>query len=139
MNTEYKVIEIINGKEIIINYGSEDGANVGDRIRVVQIGRDIVDEEHGVLLGTLDAIKDEVTVYTVYEQFSMCRKIQITRTSFLDPFANLSDSFVTTKEEFIDIQVDTSLSTNKTVPIPDPIRVGDKALVISKSTQINSI
>jgi hypothetical protein len=130
MNTEFKVIEIINSKEIIVDYGFADGAKVGDVVRILQIGRDIIDEERGVLLGTLDAIKDEVTVCTIYEQFSLCKKVQIIRSSHLDPFANISDAFITTKKEFKDIHVDQSLSTNLTVPLPDPIKVGDKAIVI---------
>lgn len=71
----FKVLTIVSEKSILVNYGKEDGAKVGDGLRIVSVGEMIIDPDTKEELGTFDYIKEELEVVFVYPKFSMCSKI----------------------------------------------------------------
>lgn len=123
---KFKVIEIMNEKELIINYGSNDGANIGDDIRIYSVGEEILDPDTKVSLGTLDIIKDELEIVTVYEKFSICKKLLRTNLgSILNPLVNR------TTVESVELNVDKSdVSGRKSYNNPSPIKVGDSVIIL---------
>lgn len=128
MADKYKVIEIMNEKELIVNYGSNDGAEVEDVIRIYSIGEEVIDPETNIVIGTLDIIKDELEVYIIYKNFSICRKlVRTSHNPILSPLANISR----TKVESMVINIDNSDITGRKLPNnPPPIKVGDSVIVL---------
>lgn len=70
----FRVIEIMNENEILIDYGYEHGASLGDRVIVYSIGDPVNDPETKEQIGTLDVIKEELKVIHVTLHFSICKK-----------------------------------------------------------------
>lgn len=89
-NAEYKVIRIINEETLIINYGYDKGAKIGDKVRIIQIGPEIYDINNDSL-GTLDHIKAELEIIQTYSKFSLCQKIVRKISNYLrDPLMNFN-------------------------------------------------
>lgn len=84
MNEEYlkddgyfRVIKIISNLEIIINGGTMDGLNEDDDINIIVPGDIITDPyDDNKKLGSLDYIKDTLTIKTVTPYFSICHKVR---------------------------------------------------------------
>ena len=72
-----EVIKILNQFAILIDYGSKDGAVKGDKVRIFVKGKEIYNNKNE-FLGTLDIIKDELEITTVYEQagFQYVKKLK---------------------------------------------------------------
>jgi hypothetical protein len=118
----YRAIEIIDNYSLLINYGSSEGANKGDEVRVIAIGPEIIDPSTGDLLGTLDKVKAELTIATVYGHFSVCQKIEsVTKNSLLNPLAQLQITVLERKP----LNVEEKDITNKIPPKDSMIRPGD--------------
>ncbi|WZL82643.1 hypothetical protein QBE53_05905 [Vallitaleaceae bacterium 9-2] len=123
----YRVIEILDTTSIIINYGKKDGANKNDKIRIVEIGEEIIDPETKESLGTLDSIKAELTIDTVYDNFSVCKDIStFTYNALLSPM----NQFQKTSRTINELNVDSSEVSNKKMPDNKVITVGDTAVTI---------
>jgi|ASRL01.1.fsa_nt_gi hypothetical protein len=123
----YRVIEILDTTSLIINYGKIDGANKNDKIRIVEIGEEIIDPETKESLGTLDSIKAELTIDTVYDNFSVCKDIStFTHNALLSPM----NQFQKTSRTIHELNVDSSKVSNRKVPSNKIIKVGDTAVTI---------
>lgn len=121
-NRDYKVVEIINEYSILINYGSLNGAEKGDEIRVIAIGPEITDPITEENLGTMDLIKSNMTIVTVYEKFSLCQNIkESVVNSLLNPLSQLQ----ITKREKTSLNVDEKDITHRELPNDTTIRPGD--------------
>lgn len=120
---QYKVIEIINPKEILVSYGYENGAEKGDRLRIIEKGEPVVIDNKDY--GTYDAVKAEITVDIAYEQFSLCRSAAAFN------FAPLSELLAATTSSQI-LNMDTSNLSNRKLPAITPIKVGDPVEVLPK-------
>lgn len=120
---QYKVIEIISPKEILVSYGYENGAQKGDRLRIIEKGEPVILDNKNY--GTYDAVKDEVTVHIAYEQFSLCKSA----TTF--NFAPLTE-LLTASTSTQSLNVDTSCLSNRKLPAITPIKVGDPVEVLPK-------
>lgn len=121
MEKTYKVIEILNKKELLINYGENDGAKKGQHIRISDRGESVKDPETGEELGTLDVIKGTLEIYAVYPEFSICRDITRYERELLHGLG------LKTKTETVyhPLNVEDGDITNRwPKPIP-PIKVGD--------------
>ena len=128
---QYKVIEIVNTKQLLINYGYADGAQKGDIIRIVEKGDPVIFE--GKDYGTYDAIKAELSVQAVYEKFSVCKNIV---TLSFSPLTELiAASMPTGKPNPELLDVDKNQLTNRTLPKITPIKVGDPVVVLPKITR----
>lgn len=120
---QYKVIEIINPKEILVSYGYENGAEKGDRLRIIEKGEPVVIDNKDY--GTYDAVKAEITVDIAYEQFSLCRS------AVAFNFAPLSELLAASTSSQI-LNMDTSNLSNRKLPAITPIKVGDPVEVLPK-------
>lgn len=119
---DYKVVEIINEYSILINYGSLNGAEKGDEIRIIAIGPEITDPITEENLGTMDLIKANMTIVTVYEKFSLCQNIkENVVNSLLNPLSQLQ----ITKREKTSLNVDEKDITHREMPNDITIRPGD--------------
>lgn len=124
MNLEdyYRVIQIIDENTILINYGATDGAEEGDKVRIIAIGPEIYDPLTNDLLGSLDSIKSSLSIVTTYEKFSICKEIRKTKSSiFISPI----DQFTTTTIDILPLNVDENEISNIEPPSDKVIRIGD--------------
>lgn len=123
--SKYKVIEIINSKELIINYGINQGAKSGDKIRIIEKGEKIIDPDTNENLGTLDIIKGELEVFQAYKKFSICRDITYEERDLFNPIG------VTRKRPIYNkLNVDQKDFTNRIPDTIPSIKVGDEVIVL---------
>lgn len=101
-STKYKVIKLLNEKEILINYGSKQGAKENQKVRIYELGETIVDPDTNEPLGTLDIIKDDLEIYRTYPNFSICRKLKNKITNALNPLSNFSITSVISEDLNLD-------------------------------------
>lgn len=126
-NEIYRVIEIMDNYRLIINYGLADGAEKGDKVRIFEIGEEVIDPFDNSVLGTLDIIKAELKVTQVYENLSVCENIYTKTISILDPLASLARS----SSANLELNVEKSQISGRTMPTDVPIKVGDKAIILT--------
>lgn len=122
---EYKVIRILNQKEILINYGYRQGAYEGQEIRVIEPGEDIFYPDNN-LIGNLYTIKDTLSIHSTYENFSVCRKIIKEEKKIYNPF-----DFTYVKTTFQDLNVDNTYYKKDWEKAITAIKVGDDIEIIS--------
>lgn len=126
---EYRVIEIINEQEIITNYGEVDGARKGNKVKIFEKGEPVKDPFSGEDLGTLDIVKDILTIYETSKFFSVCRKplksnIEILAVA-LTPKSPINSH---TEYEALEVKAD-ECSGRERLP-KSPIKCGDFVLEI---------
>jgi hypothetical protein len=85
---EYKIIKIIDEYRVLINAGSNDDLSIGQHLEVFKLGQEIFDPETNESLGTLDSIKSNLVVTTVYEKMCICEN-----RNKANPFDGLSAVF----------------------------------------------
>jgi hypothetical protein len=80
-----RVVEVIDQFRCAINKGSDDGVNIGQRLLVYGLGKDITDPDTGEMLGTLEIVRGRGRVTHVqprlatietYEKEQQMRKIK---------------------------------------------------------------
>lgn len=118
-----KVIDIINFHEIIIDYGYKQGAKNGQKVRVVETGRPVYNLKNENL-GTLDAIKAELEIVNIYENFSICSKI----TRKIKPV--FSDPFNIEKMAIEPLNVTNEDISGENIPEITPIKKGDTVEIL---------
>lgn len=125
--TQYRVIEILNSKELLINYGRDNGAIDGQRIQIIKKGENVIDPDSKEILGTLDIIKGDLKIYRTYPKFSICRDITYKETSILDP---IGVRMKTQTPQYHDLNIeDKDISGRWPISTP-PIKVGDSITII---------
>lgn len=117
--TQYKVIEILNSKELIINYGSSQGAKKGSEIRISIKGEPVIDPDTKEQIGTLDIIKGELEIYQTYPNFSICRNIQYKDRNLL------YSPFLRSEKYYTNLNVEDQDMTHRLPKNVPPIKVGD--------------
>lgn len=135
--SKYEVIDIIDKFSILINYGEEQGAKKGDKTRIIIEGREIYDTREN-FLGTLDIIKDELEIVTVYNNFSICKKFKKKTRKNPYEIPDLKTSLLAIygrqkEEEYIEVvplHVDEKDFTNDKLFTKEPIKKGDLVKVI---------
>lgn len=119
------VINIIDDKTIIIDFGLYDSAEVGQNVRIIEKGESISNLE-GEEIGTLDLIKDELKITEVYENFSLCQKIK--ETTVTSPVFALSQINLThTKKTVQTLNINPDDISDIKFPKNSPIKKGDIA------------
>lgn len=80
----FKVAKIINDTSLVINAGSEQGINKGDKFKIIgKLGNStVIDPDTGENLGTLDDIKGEVIAAQIYPHMSICNSQIITSSPY---------------------------------------------------------
>ncbi len=123
----YKVIKIIDDTSIVINAGQKQGIKPGDKFQIFEIGKDLKDPYTGENLGTLDTIKETITVESVLTKMCICRNTYIT--SYVTGLTNIMDNL--TKINYQTLNVDT---TQISGGLSDDlvIRIGDSARLIPR-------
>lgn len=119
-----KVIRILSNEELLINIGSKKGAKEGALYEIYEQGETIKDPDTDSELGTLDYIKAEVEVVTVYKNFSIVKSLEhYTETVSTGIMTAFSDK---TKEIH-------KIKTNKLLVLEEqitPIRITNEHIVI---------
>ena len=123
---EYKVIEIIDEYNIIIDYGFDKDAMQGEKLRIISKGEEVIDKATGNSLGTLDAIKAVVSVKTVYAKFSLCHRVRILEAPMLSPLSELVHR--SSREERLPVNPD--MMTHRKIPNGGATAVGDTAQLL---------
>ncbi len=126
MESRYKVVEIVDEKNIIIDYGSEDEANVGQEVRIIEKGKNVIDPDTQESLGELYLVKDEIEIVTVYPKFSVCSKIVKKKKDLLNPLS----SFLVVQHEKVELKVDIDSSTNRKLKTSNAIKIGDIVVIL---------
>lgn len=122
MKKHYNVIKILDSQSILINYGKYHGAKIGDQLRIIVIGPEVKDPNTDSIIGTLDGVKDTLSIISVYDNFSLCKKIvKYTKNALAGPLI----SFNTTVEKVLDLNVDKTQISALEVPEDKIIQVGD--------------
>ena len=123
-NKEYKVINIINKFNIIINYGSNDGAYEGQEVRISTTGDEILDLD-GKSLGNIEIIKEELEITKIYDNFSICKKIKINE---VNPFQPIS----LVKKEIRAVELNVKEEDFSNIKYQDitPIKKGDNVKIL---------
>lgn len=121
---EYKVINIINKFNIIINYGSNDGAYEGQEVRISTTGDEILDLD-GKSLGNIEIIKEELEITRVYDNFSICKKIRINE---INPFQPIS--LVKKERRAVELNVKEEDFSNIKYQDMTPIKKGDNVKIL---------
>lgn len=68
----WRVVKIIDSQKLVINAGSSEGIQKGDKLVVFLPGEEVIDPETRESLGTLDTIKSYLKVADVFEKMSVC-------------------------------------------------------------------
>ena len=76
MEEVYRVVKIIDLQNIVIDAGSENYIKKGDNFEIYTLGNNIKDLD-GNCLGTLDTIKETVTVVALFPKMCICQKLAI--------------------------------------------------------------
>ncbi len=122
-----KIAKIISTKQIVVNAGSNDGLEVGDKLEIIDKFGDepIVDPDTGESLGTLDLIKGNVIVSKVYPHMAIADSPKVS--PFLQAMRpNLSSSSLYGSSYQEDLNVDPSQITGGLPEAGDQqIRIGD--------------
>lgn len=116
---DYKVIDIINKFNIIINYGSNDGAFEGQEIRISTVGDEIFDLD-GKSLGNIEIIKDELEITKVYDNFSICKKMIVNE---INPFQPIT--LIRKEKKAVELNVEEKDFSNIKYLDKSPIKKGD--------------
>lgn len=78
MAVEGKVAKILNGGEIVINRGRNDGVRVGMAFEVfAPEGEEVWDPDTGETLGTVEDVKAKAEVTEVKERFAVARLYEV--------------------------------------------------------------
>lgn len=125
MNTrKYKVIAILDRKRIVIDYGRNNKASKRDLVRVIEIGPEINYE--GRSYGTMDTIKSNLSIETIYEKFSVCTNNNIEN----DVTKSLIGSFSSSIKFNENLNINEEQISNLKEPDIKPISLGDVVEII---------
>ncbi|MEG2522229.1 MAG: hypothetical protein RSA49_05080 [Anaerovoracaceae bacterium] len=128
--TSFYVIEIIDAQTIMINYGTSNGAVVGEDIKVIDIDSldFITDPYDGSTIDYFYTVKEDLEIIRCYEKYSICQKIVISRSNLLENISN-SSGFVRTEKKIKPLNVDDSKFSNRKITSQDPILIGDPVII----------
>ncbi len=108
--SDFRVIEILDKKSILINMGKKDGAKRGDIVEIYEVGDKIIDPKTSEVIGTYDNIKDTLKITEVFDKFSVCKNILTERVSLIVDIPNLISKEINTE---MNLCVDESAITNR--------------------------
>lgn len=92
MEETYRIVKIIDSENIVINAGKDNYIKRGDKFEIFVKGEEIKDLDGKTSLGTLDTIKDIVTVVTVFPRICICQKIAKSSSHALTGLFNTSST-----------------------------------------------
>ena len=133
MSIRGKVAAILNGRDLVINKGSEDGIIEGMRFIVIQHDVPIIDPDSGSELGVLTREKIRVRVYEVQPKFSVAKTYETY--SAPAPSGDRTGRGVTPRMVTRERRILTESSNPKTVTIDvtgSTVNIGDPVVQITE-------
>jgi hypothetical protein len=124
MSKLYKVIKLLSDNSLIVDYGKNDGAYEGDDLRIFTPGEEVVFQ--GTNYGTLDLIKADIEVISVFPKFSVCQKIN---RKIVKSF-NLSNYLTREIEEVQKLNMNKEEISNTFYKDTSPIKLGDLVKIL---------
>lgn len=124
MSKLYKVIKLLSDNSLIVDYGRNDGAYEGEDLRIFTPGEDVVFQ--GTNYGTLDSIKADIEIVSVFQKFSVCQKIS---RKIVKSF-NLSNYLTREIEEVQKLNMNKEEISNTFYRDTSPIRLGDLVKIL---------
>ncbi|MFM1539306.1 hypothetical protein [Helcococcus bovis] len=88
---KYKIIQIISEKEILVNYGYNDGAEEGDSLEIIEVGPEV--KYNDISYGAFDLIKAEIEVVEVFDRFSLCKSFTRKNSPFASNLSAIGNPF----------------------------------------------
>lgn len=127
IKTGFIVVEIIDEYSLLIDYGAEKGAVDGEKVRVIEVGPEVIHPKTKQKLGTLDSIKSELEIVDIYQHFSVCRKVvSETYNVLINPFSQ----FEKERSWIEKLNVDANEISHKSPPKDTTIAVGDLVQIL---------
>lgn len=124
---KYHVIEVVDERTLLIDYGLNNNAAEGNTLRIIKEGKPVIID--GKNYGSLDMIKGIVEVITPYEKFSICRKVSRRIVNPLNPLA----AYQRTISQFSNLYVDRSKLSHRSLEEEIiPIKKGDVAILTNE-------
>lgn len=119
------VIEIPDSKTVIINVGSDDGFNKGDKLVIYEKGPEITDSKTNEVLGRKDYIKESVEIVEIYPRFSECQHLVTKEKSSFATVATMVQG--STYKVATDLQIRSDQNKNwkmkkQKIEINDPVK-----------------
>lgn len=118
----YKIIKIISDSEILINAGANEKLEKGTSLEIFIIGEEIFDPDTNESLGTLDTVKANVEVDTVYPKMALCKNIEYATRNVFDAFSAAIDVKKTKRLNVDSTEISGGLSNDFTIRIGDSVR-----------------
>ena len=134
MSNEFKIVKIIDEYTVIINAGTNDGIESGDKFQILdKTGSAVRDPDTNEILGHLDLIKDTVTASEVQEKMCFCSShYEISfGTSFMETINTINQATIVPKQKKLNIDLDQV--TGGLRKSNEPIRLGDAVRLIKAS------
>lgn len=131
-NKEYKVVKILNAETIIINAGKVDNVKENDTFNILGAKVNVIDPDTKEALGTIQNIKEDVTVTKVFEK--MCQCSHFTSGSLANLTSTILNAYGTYKKQ---LDVDPSEITLKGDE-EKTIKIGDIAVLKEKDILVSS-
>ena len=122
--SKYKVIAILDNKRIAINYGRINNASKRDVVRVIEVGPEITYKNENY--GTMDTIKANLSIDTIYDKFSICTN----RNTEHDITKSALSSFSSNFRIYEELNVNKEQISDLKKPKVSPISLGDVVEVI---------
>jgi hypothetical protein len=132
----YRVVKIVDEYLIVVNYGADDGAKVGDLLQVFKEGEEVYDPVTEERLGTLDIDKGCIKVVNTYEYMSLCksatyyRKVSSAVNSFNSTLASISNALGSTEVQPLNVntkQISGGYSKGGLISLGDPVKLLKKS------------
>lgn len=119
---ELHIVKIISETTFVINAGSDDGFNVGDKFDIVGQGpTEIVDPITGESLGSFTGSKGKILITQIQPKMALAE----TETVFVSPITASLQSLTGTRKQK-ELNVDLSQITGGIATNNDPVQIGDK-------------
>lgn len=124
-----QVIAIPNKYNIIINSGATDNfLNIGDKVKVFEIGPEIIDPFSKKSLGNYEFLKAILEVENISDYYAVCVKKELKKSIVLSPLENLTKTY----HEYIELPIDENeISDLKFTPKSQKIKIGDYVSLIT--------
>ena len=131
MENIYKVVKIIDPRQIIINAGKDNGINKDSKFEIFGPGEEVIDPTTNESLGYIDLIKAEVIPSSIYDKMCVCKG----KTVFL-PTANFTSAILPLLET-AELNVNPTEMTGGFSEEAYQINVGDSARLINDENDKN--
>lgn len=131
----FKIVKILSDETVIINAGEKDSIKRGDTFEIFGPGMEIKDDDTGESLGTIDNIKETVSVLKVFDKMCECSHISETA-SILDVINSTGRLYNKSKyKKILNVDKEQLLNDDN---LDKTIRKGDSARLIIPISDLKS-